>query len=443
MFCNDIKSVVKFNNNSSEIENIVNNPIPFTNIALNENQVSTEVDFKDNPIFLRGNKGLLFEGNSLNIPSVININVYFTEHDDNQLIDNGIITKLTWKKIGKDIDGEAQGDYSGFSVSLSSDGNRVAIGSYLNDNINGIDSGSVRVYEYKGKQLGWKRLGKGIYGEKLNDQSGFSVSLSSDGNRVAIGAIFNDDNNRTDVGHVRVYEYKGEDIGWKQIGKDIDGEKAFDYSGWSVSLSNDGKRVAIGALENDGYNSKENSGHVRVYEYKSEVEYIGWKQLGQDIDGEALNDQSGSSVSLSSDGNRVAIGAIFNDGDNSNNSGHVRVYEFDGITWKKLGEDIDGENEDDFFGSSVSLSRDGNRVAIGAIFNDGDNNNNSGHVRVYEFDGTSWIQLDLDIDGENEGDISGVSVSLNSVGNRIVIGANLNDNTNGINSGHARVYEYM
>ena len=52
-----------------------------------------------------------------------------------------------------------------------------------------------------------------------------------------------------------------------------------------------------------------------------------WKQLGTDIDGEALTDQSGYSVSLSADGNRVAIGAIMNYG-NGSNSGHVRIYEY-------------------------------------------------------------------------------------------------------------------
>ena len=38
-------------------------------------------------------------------------------------------------KLGADIDGEAAGDYSGTSVSLSSDGSRVAIGAYKNDGI--------------------------------------------------------------------------------------------------------------------------------------------------------------------------------------------------------------------------------------------------------------------------------------------------------------------
>ena len=54
---------------------------------------------------------------------------------------------------------------------------------------------------------------------------------------------------------------------------------------------------------------------------------LNWFQKGDDIDGEEAGDGSGWSVSLSSDGNTVAIGALFND-DNGDNSGHVRVYEF-------------------------------------------------------------------------------------------------------------------
>ncbi len=65
-------------------------------------------------------------------------------------------------------------------------------------------------------------------------------------------------------------------------------------------------------------------------------------QVGADIDGEAVSDYSGNSVSLSSDGSRVAIGATGNDG-NGFNSGHVRVYTFKGVTWTQVGQDIDGE----------------------------------------------------------------------------------------------------
>ncbi|MGB0676770.1 MAG: hypothetical protein ACPGO8_04100, partial [Ilumatobacteraceae bacterium] len=86
-----------------------------------------------------------------------------------------------------------------------------------------------------------------------------------------------------------------------QLGSDIDGEAAGDMSGWSVSLSSDGTIIAIGAGGNDDNGSS--AGHVRVYQYSNDS----WTQLGSDIDGEAANDNSGGSVSLSSDGTIIAI----------------------------------------------------------------------------------------------------------------------------------------
>ena len=141
-----------------------------------------------------------------------------------------------------------------------------------------------------------------------NDNSGTSVSMSSDGTRVAIGATGNDGTGSS-AGHVRVYAESGGT--WTQVGSDIDGEAAYDYSGTSVSMSSDGTRVAIGALGNDGTGS--NAGHVRVYSESGGT----WTQVGSDIDGEAADDQSGISVSMSSDGTRVAIGADGNDGTGS------------------------------------------------------------------------------------------------------------------------------
>jgi len=105
-------------------------------------------------------------------------------------------------------------------------------------------------------------------------------------------------------------------------------------------------------------------------------------QLGDDIEGEASDDSSGYSVSLSNDGNTVAIGAYGNDS-NGNDSGHVKVYALSSsFSWLQLGGDIDGESSGDYSGYSVSLSNDGNTVAIGAYGNDG-NVYYSGHVRVY------------------------------------------------------------
>jgi len=319
----------------------------------------------------------------------------------------------TWSQLGADIDGEAASDSSGWSVSLSDDGTRVAIGAPNNDG-SFSNAGHVRVYELRSGA--WVQLGADIDGEAASDYSGYSVSLSDDGTRVAIGARSND-GSFSNAGHVRVYSWSG--TAWSQLGADIDGEAASDFSGYSVSLSDDGTRVAIGALENDG--SFSNAGHVRVYSWSGTA----WSQLGADIDGEAASDFSGYSVSLSDDGTRVAIGARNNDGSFSN-AGHVRVYSWNGTTWSQLGADIDGEAASDSSGESVSLSDDGTRVAIGAPNNDG-GGSNAGHVRVYSWNGTTWSQLGADIDGEAAADFSGYSVSLSDDGTRVAIGAFEND----------------
>jgi Secretion system C-terminal sorting domain/FG-GAP repeat len=198
------------------------------------------------------------------------------------------------------------------------------------------------------------------------------LSLSSDGSIVAIGAAGND-GVATSAGHVRIYKYNG--TAWTQMGVDIDGEAFADMSGYSVSLSSDGNTVAIGAYQNDGNGSS--AGHTRIYEYNGTV----WTQIGADIDGEAADDYSGYSISLSSDGNTVAIGAYGNDG-NGSNVGHVRIYEYNGTVWTQIGADIDGDTLYDMSGMSVSLSSDGNTVAVGAPNNDG-NGANAGHTKIH------------------------------------------------------------
>ena len=241
----------------------------------------------------------------------------FNELIDHKTLNNwqGSLSSSVFTQLGSDIDGEAADDYSGYSVSLSDDGTIVAIGAYLDDD-NGTDSGHTRIFQYSSGS--WTQLGSDIVGEAAGDESGNSVSLSDDGTIVAIGAWKNDGSGSA-AGHTRIFQYSSGSNSWSQLGSDINGEAAGDYSGWSVSLSDDGTIVAIGALGNDGNGGF--SGHTRLYQYSSGS----WTQLGSDIDGEAARDESGVSVSLSDDGKTVAIGANLNDA-NGTNSGHTRVF---------------------------------------------------------------------------------------------------------------------
>lgn len=86
-------------------------------------------------------------------------------------------------------------------------------------------------------------------GQSESERSGYSVSLSAGGNIIAIGAPNNDDAGQA-AGQVRVYEnISGV---WTQVGQDINGKvNQFGLggnSGYSVSLSSDGGILAIGTL---------------------------------------------------------------------------------------------------------------------------------------------------------------------------------------------------
>jgi hypothetical protein len=160
-------------------------------------------------------------------------------------------------------------------------------------------------------------------------------------------------------------------------------------------------------------------------------------QLGEALYGENAEDEFGVSISLSDNGTIMAVSAIYHDG-NGTDSGQVRIFQNTGGSWSQIGQDINGEHAGDASGMSVSLNGDGSIVAIGARWNDG-NGNDSGHVRVYQNNNNTWTQIGQDIDGESPGDQSGMSISLSADGSIVAIGAWLNGG-NGHHSGHVRVF---
>ena len=331
-------------------------------------------------------------------------------------------------QLGQDIDGEAGGDNFGWSTSINGDGTIVAVGAIYNTgNGNAYNSGHVRIFQYN--DISWVQLGTDIEGEDDHDYSGYSVSLNNDGTIVAIGATGNDGNGYYS-GHTRIYRYN--DISWVQLGTDIDGENQYDESGYTVSLNDDGTIVAIGSIYNVGTTTS-NAGHVRIYQYND----ISWVQLGQDIDGEAENDYSGRSISLNSDGTIVAIGAYLNDG-TASNAGHVRIYQYNDISWVQLGQDIDGKTSNEFSGKSVSLNNNGTIVVIGSY----GYTSYTGLTRIYQYNDVSWVQMGSDIYAENSSDQFGWSTSINGDGTIIAIGAHYNDGTTTSNAGHVRIFQY-
>ena len=276
-----------------------------------------------------------------------------------------------WIKLGNEIKGMA-GDELGTSMSLSADGSTLAIGVPKSD-VNGVDSGQVRVYSWDDDASDWSRMGDNINGLVAGERAGRAVALSSDGKILAVGAPFVFGS----WGQVNVYTWDESSSTWNQLGQDLSGT-AGDQLGTSLALSADGKTVAIGAP------ASSTGGYVQVYTFDETSS--NWIKAGQQIDGDAQpGDNFGSSVSASDDGLTIVIGAPKSDV-NGITSGSATVYKWDDVlsNWQREGDVVKGEQGDEL-GTSVSMSADGITFAAGSPFSD-DNGLNSGQANVYEND---------------------------------------------------------
>eukprot|EP00554_Chaetoceros_debilis_P006957 CAMPEP_0194072292 /NCGR_PEP_ID=MMETSP0149-20130528/57_1 /TAXON_ID=122233 /ORGANISM="Chaetoceros debilis, Strain MM31A-1" /LENGTH=440 /DNA_ID=CAMNT_0038752151 /DNA_START=100 /DNA_END=1422 /DNA_ORIENTATION=- len=269
-----------------------------------------------------------------------------------------------WKQLGQLIQGDNPGEELGSNVKLSAKGNILAVSSHEFDG----DRGYVKILKYSKSKKEWKQLGDNIEGEHIDDGSGWRLSLSKSGLTVAIGAYDNGDGNvgEDDVdgaGHTRIYRYNKNKGSWKQMGNDIDGNGNDNYEGWSVDLSANGKRVVIGGpffLNSDG----KKVGRVRVFDYKSDSKT--WVQVGQDLTGADYKGEFGLSVSMSSNGKTIAIsaGCVYYCEDSFND--RVKIYRLVAGEWKKVGDSIYADNDHTDFANVVSLSEDGSTVAFNA-----------------------------------------------------------------------------
>ncbi|NRA92936.1 MAG: FG-GAP repeat protein [Psychroserpens sp.] len=140
-----------------------------------------------------------------------------------------------------------------------------------------------------------------------------------------------------------------------QIGNDIAGQFNFDFMGWDVAISDNGQTIVAGA-SNYSVNA-DSAGQVKVFQFDGSD----WIQIGSDLLGAAEGDNFGRSVDISGDGTIIVVGAHVSDLGGFN-SGAVQVFEFNGTDWVQKGNTLTGSNADDEFGSFVAISNDGNRV---------------------------------------------------------------------------------
>jgi hypothetical protein len=304
----------------------------------------------------------------------------------------------------------ADGDQFGSAIALSDDGNTLAISAITEDGgvpgVNGDQSDNSEqsagaVYLFRRDGTIWSQ---NAYVKPSNpgsgDLFGYALSLTADGRRLVVGSFDEDGslagtNERQDdemrgSGAVYVFDY---DDMWTQTAYLKGGNlERNDAMGVAVAISDDGNTLVATALDEDSMNTGVNStpgsdweddvstGAVYVYGYDAGA----WTQQAYlKASNSGGSDLFGSRLALSGDGNTVAVAAQLEDSaaqgidgvqnDNSaDEAGAVYLFTRTDDVWSQHAY-IKGSNTEayDEFGSSLSLSRDGFLLAVGAQYEDG------------------------------------------------------------------------
>ncbi len=365
-------------------------------------------------------------------------------------------------------------DRFGLAISLSSYGNTLAVGVRNEDSgatgVNGNQSsnesdGSGAVYVYTNTDGVWQQQ---AYLKASNadssDAFGSAVSLSGDGNTLAVSATSEDSNatgingnqrsNSTDdAGAVYVFT-RINDIWQQQAYLKASNTERIDLFGTSHGLSADGNTLAVGAPGEDslatGVNGDQSSNRLDSAGAVYLFERINgnWEQQSYIKASNSDNkDQFGGRLSLSADGETLAVAAKGEgslatgiDGNQNDDSsmyvGAVYVFQKTSGNWQQQAY-VKASNSElaDFFGTSVSLSGDGNTMVVGALLEDGgtpgingnefDNSqNSSGAAYVYVRNNGIWQQQAYLKPGNPGGDKwFGQSTSITTDGETVAIGA--------------------
>jgi len=301
----------------------------------------------------------------------------------------------------------------GASVSVSADGNTLAVGAPAdNGNI-----GAAWIYTRTGTtwtQQGDKLVGTGNVG---NSTQGTCVALSSDGNTLAVGG-YNDNNER---GAAWIFTRTG--TTWTQQGDKLVGTgwASVSFQGYGLALSADGDTLAVGGMEDAN-----RTGAVWIFIRTGTT----WSQQGSKLvpsDRIGPTTRFGISVALSADGNTLIGGGDFD----SSTVGGVWVYTRTGTTWSQQGGRLAGSGNTGGSrqGMSVSVSADGNTFVVGGPLD----NSSVGAAWVFNRSGTTWTQQGSKLIGiERVGaGRQGRSVSISADGAYLAVGGDFDDNFNG------------
>jgi hypothetical protein len=338
------------------------------------------------------------------------------------LVTNGTVTTTTAlfganynesKIVASDAEAEAR---FGASVTVSGDGTRMVIGAPFEDVDGLVDAGAAYVYTLVNGV--WTQEQKLVASDAAaGDQFGSSVSMSDDGSRLVVGAQ-GDDSSR---GAAYVYTLTNgswvEDM--KLVASDRQNNTLF---GSSCSMSGDGSRIIVGAQNNDGSVNVGNNGAAYIFSFVADSWVQDQKLVQNDTEENAT---FGSSVSMNASGTRVSIGAF-----NSNNgSGALYIFSLsDGATWsqdvKLVPSDIGSFN---YFGNSTSINATGDRLAASAMSHPTSGIFRSGAIYIYSLVDGTWVEsAKLSANDLSERARVGLSISMNTDGDCLIAGSDDN-----------------
>ena len=333
----------------------------------------------------------------------------------------------TWSQQEKLTASDAQAtDYFGMSVSISSDGNTVIVGAYLEDTGGITNAGSAYIFTRSGSS--WTQRAKIQASDpEASALFGFSVSISDDGNTVIVGARAVD----TTAGNAgAAYIFTRSGTTWSQQAKiQASDAEANDEFGTSVSISSDGDTAIVGAYKED---TLVDSGAAYVFTRSGST----WSQQQKLVASDAqASAEFGYSVSISSDGNTAIVGARY-DGTTATNAGSAYIFTRSGTTWAQQAKiQASDAQANDYFGWSVSISSDGNTAIVGAQYED-----TTGSAYIFTRSGTTWSQeVKIQASDAAASDRFGYSVSISSDGNTAIVCA-MDEDTTATDAGAAYIF---
>lgn len=324
----------------------------------------------------------------------------------------------------------AAGDVFGAAVALSRDGNTLAVGAELKSAIGASDpvpaAGSV--YVYTRTPQGWREQAR-LLAPVRSSGSGFghSLTLSDDGSRLAVGAPFESHTvpraSESLAGdHGVVYVFERSDSGWSQPARLLASNAAsFDWFGMSLSFAGPGDTLAVGAHRHDAVDAqgaRTDSGAVYVFARTAK----GWAEqavltAAQTVEGAHF----GQSVALSTDGQTLAAGA------RASGLGAVHMFRREGAFWREqavvAAVNATPQNP---LGSQLSLSADGNTLAVGASAPEGTEarQRSAGSAYVFVNEAGQWRQAArLRASNSRSGDAFGERLSLSADGRVLAVSA--------------------